>query len=261
MPYVLVFLAGLAVGSFLNVCMLRIPEGESIVFPGSHCRGCRKPIAWFDNIPVVSFVRLKGRCRHCGSPISAQYPCVELLTGAFFVLFYATLGLSALSAAYLVMTLMLLTIAVIDWRHQIIPDVLSLPGLALGAAASGFIPGLQGQETATAALLHAGGGILLGGGALYAIGTIAEWLLKKEAMGGGDVKLLAMIGAWEGWRGVLWALFLGSLIATAAGLYERIRGGGERISFGPYLAAAAVLYIWAGPAFFEWYGRAIGISI
>lgn len=249
---------GAIVGSFLNVCIVRIPYGESIVFPSSHCLSCRRPIAWYDNIPLASFFILKGRCRNCGARVSWQYPLVELSAALLFVLFYSAFGLTVTGVLYLLLALGLLTQALIDWKHQIIPDGITLPGIVIGLAASAFFPGLQGQPGWLGGALFSLLGILLGGGVLYAAGTIAEWVLKKEAMGGGDVKLLAMIGAFTGWQGVLWTLFVASFVGSAVGIYFRVTRGEEKLPFGPYLAVAAFLYLFFGQGFFDWYRQMIG---
>ena len=257
MPLIL-FCMGAVVGSFLNVCIVRIPKEESIVFPGSHCVFCNHAIGWYDNIPIISFFILRGRCRHCAKKISWQYVLVELLTAILFVFFYRFFGASAKGAAYLLLSLALLVESVIDMRYKIIPDSITLPGIVIGLAASAFFPAIHGESSHWHGLLASFGGMLLGGGFLYAAGSIAELILKKEAMGGGDVKLLAMIGSVLGWRGVVWTLFVSSLIGSAAGIYLRLKRGDLLIPYGPYLAAAAVLYIFVGPQFMHWYAARLG---
>lgn len=246
------------VGSFLNVCIFRIPADRSIVFPGSSCPHCGKPIRWFDNVPCVSFLALRARCRDCGEKISPQYFAVELLTGILFVVFYRHFGLMPAGVIYLVLTLALLVESAIDWRHEIIPDRITLPGIALGVALSAFFPALYGEGGRWGGVLQSLGGILLGGGFLYLAAVAAEAILKKEAMGGGDVKLLAMIGSFLGWKGVLWTIFVSSLLGTVVGLYLRLMKGRERIPFGPFLGLAAVLYIFFGDIVIHWYSQAMG---
>jgi leader peptidase (prepilin peptidase)/N-methyltransferase len=243
MPFVIAFVLGTIIGSFLNVCVFRIPAKKSILFPASHCVSCKRAIFWHDNIPLLSFLVLKGRCRNCGCKISPQYPFVELLGGGLFVLFYAVFGLSAQGFVFLLLALILLVAGLIDYRHQIIPDEITLPGILAGLVLSFWTQGL----------LNAVLGMLLGGGILYLAGTIAQWILKKEAMGGGDVKLLAMIGAFLGWKAVLWTLFTGSFVGTGVGLYLRFVKKQERIPFGPCLALGAFLYLFFGESFFNWY--------
>lgn len=255
-----VFLFGLIVGSFLNVCILRLPKDESLLFPGSHCVSCNQAIAWQDNIPVVSFLALKGRCRRCGSRISRQYAVVEILTAFIFVFFYAWFGLSVKGAVYLVFTLAILVESAIDWRHKIIPDVITLPGIAAGLVLSALFPSLQGETVFWKGLLQSFLGLIVGGGFLYLLGTVAEWVLKKEAMGGGDVKLLAMIGALLGVQAVFWTIFVSSLVGSLVGIIQRLRGGEERIPYGPYLGLGAVLYIFIGEVCVAWYWNALGFN-
>ena len=246
MFYVLATVLGAITGSFLNVCIFRLPHDESVVFPGSHCQSCKKPIAALDNIPVLSFLILKGRCRHCAAKISLQYPLVEILSSCLFVLFYTYFGLTAKGILYLLFSLALLVETFIDLRHQIIPDVITLPGILIGLAASTMFPPLHGQGLWWQGLLKSLIGMLVGGGFLYLTGTIAGIILKKEALGGGDVKLLAMIGALLGWPGVAWTIFVSSALGSVVGIYLRIKNGEERIPFGPYIAAGAFFYLFFG---------------
>jgi len=251
--YSFILLLGAVVGSFLNVCVFRIPKNESIIFPASHCQACRHPIAWRDNIPVVSFLLLKGQCRHCNAPISGQYIWVELSCVVLFFLFYGVFGLTVRGAVYLILSLALLTESLIDWKHQIIPDGITLSGIVIGLAVSGLFPELHGESVWFRGLLSGSLGVLFGGGILYAVGTVSEWIMKKETMGGGDVKLLAMIGAVLGWKGVLGTLFISSFLGSVAGIILRWRQGQERIPFGPYLAVGAFLYLFFGQQMIDAY--------
>lgn len=253
-------LAGVCVGSFLNVCIVRLPEERSIVFPGSHCVTCKTPILWYDNIPVVSYLLLRGRCRKCRTGISWVYPFIEIVTGALFVLFYMTLGVTPAAFVYLGLSLALLVETVIDLRYQIIPDEITLPGIVSGLVVSALWPGLHGKELWWSGALSSGIGILAGGGFLYAAGTLAEKILKKEAMGGGDVKLLAFIGAVLGWQGVLWTVLVSSFTGAIAGSILRWTTGEERIPFGPYLALGAFLYIFFGQSSIRWYIQMVGLG-
>ncbi len=253
MTAVFAFVFGSMVGSFLNVCILRLPKEESIVFPPSHCGGCQKPIAPYDNIPVLSFFILGGRCRNCKVKFSWQYPIIEALTGGLFVLFYLTFGVTPKGILYLLLSLGLLVQTVIDTRYRIIPDSITLPGIVIGLIASAVFPEIHGQTAHLAGFVESFKGMLLGGGFLYGVGTVAEWILKKEAMGGGDVKLLAAIGAVIGWRGVVWTIFVSALAGSVVGVYNKIRSGDELIPYGPFLAFGAFLYFFIGPQAIEWY--------
>lgn len=259
MPFIIAFAFGAIVGSFLNVCIFRLPEGQSVVFPGSRCRFCKKAIRWADNIPLVSYAVLKGRCRHCRAAISPQYFWIEFFTAALFVFFYFYFGPTPRGFITLLFSLALLVETAIDFRHQIIPDAITLPGIVLGLLASALIPGLHGQTSALWGFVWALVGMLVGGGILYLAGTLAEWILKKEAMGGGDVKLLAMIGAILGWPGVLWTIFVSSFLGSIVGLYIRFTKGQDRIPYGPYLAAAAFSYLFIGKQAIAAYLKFIGI--
>ncbi len=257
---IIAFVFGALIGSFLNVCILRVPKEESIVFPASHCMKCKKPLAWFDNIPVFSFLLLNGKCRHCRKPISWQYPAIELLTAALFVIFYVKFGLTLKGIVFLALTLAFLVESVIDFRYQIIPDGITLTGIGAGFGLSLVFPQMHGQAVWWAGAREAIFGILLGGGFLYVLGTVAEWVLKKEAMGGGDVKLLAMIGAFLGWQGVLWTLFVSSFIGALAGIVFKVITGEEKIPFGPFIAIAAVSYMFVGPQIIHLYFNYLHLS-
>jgi leader peptidase (prepilin peptidase)/N-methyltransferase len=260
MPSLIVFLFGSMTGSFLNVCILRMPKEESVVFPRSHCLSCKKTIAWFDNLPILSFLVLGAKCRHCRAKISWQYPIIEIITAVLFVVFYRSFSLSPKGFLYLFLSLVLLVQSVIDMRYKIIPDSLTLPTIVVGLLSSAVFPEIHGSTSHVSGFLRSLAGVLVGGGFLYAAGTIAEWVLKKEAMGGGDVKLLAAIGAVIGWRGVLWTIFVSSLVGTLGGLYLRFSKGEELIPYGPYLALGAFLYLFYGPTVMDWYFRSLSLA-
>lgn len=253
MPVLIAFVMGALIGSFLNVCILRMPRNESIVLPASHCFACHKVIAWYDNIPIASYFILRGRCRHCGAVFSMRYALVEALTGLLFALTFGYFGLKPVAFVYVFLIAALIVETFIDLDHQIIPDEITLPGIVIGLLLSVLIPGLHGQMFWGWNVFWSFIGVLVGGGVLYLMGTIAEWVLKKEAMGGGDVKLLAMIGSIIGWQGVVWTLFVSSVIGSVVGLYLRAKRGDQLIPYGPYLAAAAVSYIFVGPQCVRWY--------
>lgn len=238
-------LVGAMLGSFLNVCILRWPRDESVVKPRSHCPGCAKPIAWFDNIPIVSWLLLRGRCRHCGARISVQYPLIELATALIwaFMGWHAGPGLAAVSGA-LFFTI-LLGITMTDAREYLIPDEFSLGGLVIGIVLS--LPG--GFATIATALLGAAAGFIL----LWVVGALGSWMFKEEAMGGGDIKMMAMVGAFVGWQGVLLTIFLGALLGTIVfvplSLFHRKR----LVPFGVFLSVGAAITWLAGPAVIAWY--------
>jgi leader peptidase (prepilin peptidase)/N-methyltransferase len=246
--HALFFILGAVVGSFLNVCICRIPDGKSIVSPPSACPRCGQGIRWHDNVPILSFFLLRRRCRTCGEPISWRYPLVEALNGLLFLLLFLRFGLTPLLPVMLVLCAALVVITFIDIDHQIIPDRISLPGIPLGFLAALFI----GQPTWLSSLM----GILAGGGSLLLIATLYEKFSGKEAMGGGDVKLLAMLGAFLGWQSVPFIIFVGSLGGSLVGVPAMLlqkKGGDLRIPFGPFLAFGALLYILAGDEIIQWY--------
>jgi leader peptidase (prepilin peptidase)/N-methyltransferase len=252
---ILSFILGAIIGSFLNVCIFRIPREKSIVRPGSSCPGCGTPIRFYDNIPLISYLVLRGKCRKCGEPISIRYPAVELLTALLFAGLVALFGLSLDAAAALILACLLIVISFIDLEFQIIPDIFSLGGLLLGMILS-FVrtPPFFGQEIlvpfgSLPAILQSLLGVLLGGGILYAIARLYEVVRKAEGMGGGDIKLLAMIGAFCGITGVIFSLVAGSIIGALVGLpLMLIKGQGTKyaVPFGPFLSLGALLYVFAG---------------
>ncbi len=239
----LAVVCGLMLGSFFNVVIWRVPRGESIVHPGSHCVACRRPIRPWENIPVLSFIMLGGRCAGCKARISWRYPLVEAATALLSVLLlyalifpHAARPHSAWEHAFVVLQaaslLVLLPLAVIDFEHYIIPDGVTLPGLGLAAALS-LMPG---AITPLGSFL----GILAGGGSLFALGALGEYVLKKQdAMGGGDIKLMAFVGAVWGWKAALLGIVFGSAFGAAASLVlflVHLLPKDRRIPFGPFLA-------------------------
>lgn len=233
------FVLGALVGSFLNVVILRLPAaGESIVFPPSRCPHCQARISWYDNIPLISFILLRRRCRNCGSRISWQYPLVELSMALLSLFLYQEFLLTTLLAIYFVFCAALLVIIFVDFHHQIIPDVISIPGIFLGFAGSFFNPFITWQSS--------GIGILAGGGTLYAIATGYYLLTKRIGMGGGDIKLLAMIGGFLGWQSLPFVIFSSSLLGTIVGIGAMLKqgkGGKTVIPYGPFLATGGMLYL------------------
>lgn len=242
------FIFGTIIGSFLNVCIVRMPQGSSIVFPGSHCPNCGYTIRFYDNIPLVSYILLAGRCRSCKTPISMRYFLVELLMGLLVTVLFFHFGFSLAFTLCLVFTAALVVITFIDLQHQIIPDRISLPGIPLGFLCSFFLP----WNTWLDSLL----GILVGGGVLYAFALGYYLLTKKEGMGGGDIKMLAMIGAFLGWKGALATLILASVAGSLIGILLIILKGKNfkyAVPFGPFLALGAFCALLYGERLISWY--------
>lgn len=242
MMLLLAVLLGLVVGSFLNVCIVRLPEDESVVSPRSHCRECGDAIAWHDNIPVASFVLLGGRCRRCGAPIPPRYVLVEVLTGVLFGLVAMQELPPAQTALQMGIAAAMVVITFIDLDHFLILDVITLPSIA----ASPLLAWSIGHVALQDSLL----GIVGGGGGLWLFAWLYEKLRHREGMGMGDAKLLAMIGGLLGWQASVFSLFAGSLVGSVVGIgamLMRRRGLDMAIPFGPFLALGALLYMFAGP--------------
>jgi leader peptidase (prepilin peptidase)/N-methyltransferase len=245
---ILIFSLGLIVGSFSNVCIYRIPRNESIIYPASHCPKCSTKIKPVDNIPLLSYILLKGRCRNCGSKISIQYPVVEFLTGLIYLIIYLTYGLSIQSLVYIILASALVIIAFIDLQEQIIPDVISLPGIVVGLILSFIVPYISFINSAL--------GALVGGGIILIIAGVGSIIFKKEAMGGGDVKLTAMIGAFLGWRYTIISLFLGFFLGALIGIIlimTRIKKREDAIPFGPFIALGSIITFLWGEKIIAWY--------
>ncbi len=254
-----VFIFGLLVGSFLNVVIWRLTAEEQIIRGRSHCRSCGKMIAWYDNVPLVSFLMLMGRCRHCRAKISWLYPVIELATGLLFVAVFRRFGLTAEGVVYGALVGALIALTAIDAREMILPDEITLPGAVLGLAVSFLVPTLHGTTGRFDGLFLGFLGALAGGGLLWLIGLIGSWIFKKEAMGGGDVKMMAMVGAVIGWQKVLLVnLILAPLIGSAVGLVLKYRFGKELIPFGPFLSAGTIAAIFYGDAMVYRYFSLIG---
>ena len=258
---IIVFLFGLAIGSFANVCIYRIPRKKSIANPPrSFCPKCGRTIAWYDNIPVLSFLLLRGKCRACRAPISVKYPLVELLMGLLFV----GVLLSVISRGerlvllpfYWYFCATLLILSVIDGEFFILPDRLTYPLVILGFLLSVLYPGHLGNVTIGSALLRSLIGAAAGGLSLWLIGLLGKAAFKKEAMGLGDVKLMAAVGAWQGWQMVYLAIFLGALVAAVVGvtfIVMKKSSWGSKIPFGPYLAAGSLITLFFGWEILFWY--------
>jgi len=242
------FIFGACIGSFLNVCIYRIPEGKSIVHPPSACPQCGYRIRFYDNIPIVSYILLRGRCRRCKVHIPVRYPLVELVTGIAALAVFLKYGPTLAAGIYFLFIAVLLVITFIDIDHQIIPDILSVTGIPLFFLLGFLVPFITWKD----ALI----GILAGGGLLYAVAFGYQLLTGRDGMGGGDIKLLAMIGAMIGWQGILFTVFVSSLSGTIVGLLLALPSGRSmksRLPFGPFLAAGAIAYLFCGPALIRWY--------
>jgi len=236
------------VGSFLNVCIYRLPLNESIVSPPSSCPNCKEKIRFYDNIPLLSYILLLGRCRYCKYPIPWRYPAVEALLGVLSLALFIRYGLSYQYILFIIFVASLVTIGFIDLNHRIIPDVLSLSGIIIGLVASFIIGHISWLDSLI--------GVIAGGGSLFLIAAVYERVTGREGMGGGDIKLLAMIGAWMGWRPLLLVVLIASLIGAIVGsAFILIKGKGFhlRIPFGPFLSFGALLLFFFGPEITSWY--------
>jgi leader peptidase (prepilin peptidase) / N-methyltransferase len=245
----LVFMFGMCIGSFLNVCIFRLPSSTSIINPSrSFCPQCNSAIKFYDNIPVVSYLWLKGRCRNCEAPISLRYPLVELMTGILAIAILFMFGLTLEGFIYFVFISSLLVITFIDIDHKIIPDIISLPGIPIGLAASFVLPAM----TFKSSLL----GLLVGGGSLLIVAWTYNLITRKEGMGGGDIKLLGMIGTFIGWKGVIFTIFVASLAGTFVGMIVMLLKGKNlkfAIPFGPFLSIGAMSFVFFGEKVLFWY--------
>ena len=243
-----IFWIGAMVGSFLNVCIYRLPQGLSIAAPRSFCPVCKTPVRAYDNIPIISFLFLGGKCRKCRAPISWRYPIVEALTGGLALVFFLKMGPTFSFFSLFCFAAALVVITFIDLDHRIIPDVISLPGIVIG-----FLLALLGITLGIRDSLI---GIAVGGGSLYLVAIVYEAVTKREGMGGGDVKLLAMIGAWLGWKAVLFTLFFSSLTGSVIGgaiMMAKKEDGKLAVPFGPFLTFSALAYVFFGEKLIDWY--------
>jgi len=238
---------GLAVGSFLNVCIYRLPRRESLNWPGSHCTTCSRALAWYENLPLVSWLALRGRCRTCRAAISPMYPAVEAITGAVFVAGYFIYGWTPLLAVRLMFASAMVVLFAIDLRHHILPNAITLPGIVIGFALSFVLP-----PGWLASLI----GLIVGGGILFAIGETYYRVRGIEGLGMGDVKMLAMIGAFLGWKLMLVTLVLASFAGSIVGVGVMLAGRGGMtfaLPFGTFLAVGALAAAVAGDPILAWY--------
>ena len=247
----LTIIAGLIIGSFLNVCIYRLPRERSVIRPRSFCPSCEHTIPWYDNIPVLSFLILRGRCRFCKKKISPRYILVETLTAGLFLLFVSQFGIGAVSSVYIVLGCALLVSTFVDFEYQIIPDEITYPGMALGALLAVAFPVLHGTDNRLFSFLDSIAGLLLGGVLIYAIAAAGTVLFRKKlqelgeesAMGGGDVKYLAMIGAFLGYKAVIFIFLLAPFFGVIVGLIAKFKYKKDIIPYGPYLSIATIVVI------------------
>lgn len=254
---ILAFIFGAIVGSFLNVCIVRLPKGESLLSPPSHCPHCKTPIPFYDNIPLLSYVVLVGRCRFCGEKISPRYFVVEFLMAAFAVALWLRFGFGIAFFAGFIFVAALIVISFIDLDERIVPDVISLPGIGLGLLLS-LVVSLRALDPAFVIPppLSSLVGILIGGGTLLLVAWAYQFFTGKEGMGGGDVKLLAMIGAFLGWPAVLVALFFASLSGSLVGLVLMAKEGVDvkyALPFAPFLCMGGIVHLFFGKEIMAFY--------
>lgn len=239
---------GALIGSFLNVCIYRLPRHESIVWPGSHCPRCTQPIAWYDNIPILSYLILVGRCRQCTVRIPFGYPLIEILNASGYVALLWVFGPSWVTVAYCVLYSALLVVAGTDLSHKIIPNAVTFPGIAVGLICAATVLPLGFLDS----LL----GILVGGGILWLLAWASPYLFGKEGMGGGDIKLLAMIGAFLGWKPALMTIMIGSFLGSLVGvtlIARQLIKREDYIPFGPFLVCGALVTLFFGESILDWY--------
>lgn len=256
-----VFLFGACVGSFLNVCIWRIPRSESVVTPRSHCPHCNKLIPWYDNIPLLSFLLLRGRCRNCGGVISVRYFLVELLTAVLFLLVWLRYGIDPRTPVYWLIVGGLILGTFVDLAEMWIPDRVTLGGVVAGLVLSPLVPSLQGTSSPLAGLLRSLFSAAAGAGVLWLVGVFGKMIFKKDAMGMGDVKLLGGVGALLGWRAVLFTIMLSSFLGSLVGVgmvVARRKELSSRIPYGPYIAIAVVVWILWGTIWWDAYMSLLG---
>lgn len=241
-----IFIMGTIFGSFMNVCIHRMPKNESIIKNRSHCPKCGSLIGWFDNIPILSFILLRGRCRNCKERISFRYAVVEIISGLVYLALYLRFGITINFFIYAYLLSSLIIVSFIDLKIQEIPDSITLSGMILGLLLASLYPPLLGKTSNLSSFLDSLLGLLVGGGSIFILGVVGEFIFKKEAMGGGDVKLLAMIGAFLGWKLALFTFFLAPFFGSFVGIALKLKEGRDIIPYGPYLSMAAVCALFWG---------------
>lgn len=258
------FVLGLLIGSFLNVVIYRLPRRESIVFPGSHCTGCDAAIRFYDNIPVMSYAMLGGRCRNCSVRISPVYPAVELLTGSLYALLFLRAGLSLTLLGDILFVSLIVPLVFIDLKHKLLLNVLTYPGIVILFAMRLIAPvqdtqylfGLSQQPGIAQVILHSLLGALVGGGSLWLVRWLYFKLRKVEGMGLGDIKMMLMVGVYLGWQLTLLTIFIGSFLGALIGvLLIALRGGNMKmeIPFGVFLGPASIIALLVGRQIITWY--------
>jgi len=246
MDKIVVFIFGAIIGSFLNVCIYRLPKNQSIILPPSHCPNCKRNILWYDNIPILSYLILSSRCRFCGAKIPFRYFLVEVLTASLILATFMGFGMTAKSFAYSVLVCGLVIATFVDFEMSEIPDQVSIGGLILGLVLSYIIPSTFNQGVRWHALLDSFIGAVAGGAAIYMMGFLGELAFKKEAMGGGDVKFMAMIGSFLGLKLTMLTFFAAPIFGGIVGILLKLKDGREVIPYGPYISLAALVAIFFG---------------
>lgn len=249
------FVFGAVVGSFLNVCIYRLPDEEkSVVRPASYCPACKKPIVWYDNIPLLSYILLRGQCRQCQAKISIRYFLVEFITGMVFVSAVMWLGLTIHAAVFVYVFCSLFVSSLIDFQYKIIPDEITCYGMLVGLIASYFFPVMHGEVDARLAIADSILGLLCGGGIIYLLAIVGGIIFRKEAMGGGDIKLVAMIGAFLGVKLTIIAFLLSPYFAILIAIYYKFYKKEETIPYGPFLALGTMTAMIFGDSILQYLG-------
>lgn len=247
-----IFLLGLCLGSFLNVCIYRLPNSKSVIFPRSFCPACNNAISWYDNIPLLSYLILKGKCRSCNNRISFRYFLVEVITACLMVILYLHFISWKLFLAYAVLVSGLIVATFTDFDKRIIPDEISLGLLIVGFILSFIFPALHNSQSHLLSGLYSFLGILAGGGSILLLGILGKIIFKKESMGGGDVKLFAMIGAFLGWKLVLLSFFISPFFGSIFGLTRKIIYKDEYMPYGPFLSLGSIVVLLYGEEILNW---------
>ena len=258
--YVIAGLIGAILGSFANVCIVRLPREKSVLWPPSHCPACGHRLSWWENVPLLSYIVLRARCRSCRRLISARYPVVEAICIVLSILLWLKLGHPLDYLLYFCLLVVpLVVISFIDLSHRVIPDVISIPGIFVGIGVRVVLEGSAGRYPQAA--LNSVAGALLGGAMLFLVAFAYERIKKREGLGGGDIKLIAMLGAFFGWRAAIFILFMSSVLGSIVGALLILvlrRDMKYAIPFGPFLALAGIIYLFFGRYLINWYVGLLG---